>query len=115
MTKKKNNFHVMHARNQKSALYFVYNLYLFLHATTKKKCNIDAIADGNNPDYITIDIKCHIIASSGIQPFCVLLQFIEKYTSIDVDFAIKITNIAIFIPLRCNNFNTTFLNLIYNH
>ncbi len=28
---------------------------------------------------------------------------------------LEIINITIFIPLRCNNFNTTFLNLIYNH
>ncbi len=47
------------------------------------------MADNNNTSNFTANIEGQSIAASGIQPFCVLVHFIDKNTTIDTDFAWK--------------------------
>ncbi len=61
---------------------------LFYH-NHNRKLRIVTMADNDNTGNFTTNIEGPSIASSGIQPFRVLVYFIDKNTTIDADFAWK--------------------------
>ncbi len=74
---------------QKVCLEIKFCALLFFITTTIKNLRIITMADDNNTGNFTTNIEGPSIASSGVQPFCVPVHFINKNTMIDADFAWK--------------------------
>ncbi len=76
-----------HARN--FALKIKFCALSFFYHNHNKKLRIITMADDNNTGNFTVNIEGPSIASSGVQPFCVPVHFIDKNTTIDAEFARK--------------------------
>ncbi len=69
----------------------------------------------NNNGSDTVNNKCHNMKASGVQPFSVLLQFIDNHMTISANFTRKNYHFHHFyIHPKYNYFSTTSLTLLYN-